>query len=567
MSVRARQLSQARNTLFDLMVVGGGITGCGVARDAALRGLRVLLVDQGDIGKGTSSRSSKLVHGGLRYLEHGQIGLVFESVSERRVLMGIAPHLVKPLPFLFPVYKKHRRSPLVLDIGMWLYDGLSLFRSPRMHRRLSSSDVAQEEPSLDREGLKAAELYYDCGTDDARLTLETALDAQAHGATVLPWCRVEAFVMGSMGRLRGARLKDRLEGDSFDVTASAIVNATGPWTDQTTCLEGRVGPRLLRPTKGVHIVVDHRRLPLRYANVMVHPRDGRVMFAIPWGERTYLGTTDTDWQGDPDEVAATRSDVDYILEAASESFPDRRLVPKDVIATWAGLRPLLSEDGVAESSVSREHRVVVDRDGLITVAGGKLTTYRKMSAEVVDRVQDLFRVANIPGALVDHAPTALEALPGAVGWPEGEPEVPGEPRESPSTPTRLATSIQEQTHGLLTPESCVLLANSYGMHGRDIAGLALAEPLLAAQLVPGRPEILAQVDWAVKRELALTLEDFLIRRSSLFFKDLDQGLGCAELVSTQMALLLNWTEERRQTELERYRKEVARSRAWREEQF
>lgn len=553
MGQREAHLSRARNATFDLLILGGGITGAGVARDAARRGLKVALLERADLASGTSSRSSKLVHGGLRYLEQYAFGLVFESVSERRVLMDIAPHLVRPLGFVFPVFKGSGRSAAILDAGMWLYDGLSLFRSPRLHRRLSRKAVAKEEPCLRTDGLSAAELYYDCATDDARLTLETALDAVRAGAVVVTWCPAEDLLHDARGRVRGALARDALGGgEPFEVRAAAVVNATGPWSDALR--QKALGPDtrpLLRPTKGVHIVVDHARLPLRYAVVIAHPQDGRILFAIPWGERTYLGTTDTDWQGDPARVAADRADVDYLIAAAAACFPGFPLAHADVIATWAGLRPLIGQEGVAESQVSREHRVEIEPDGMITVAGGKLTTYRRMAAEVVDRVVDVLRLSGHPLDALRAAGTEREPLPGAVGWPRDE------------DAGIFAGQVGLASGGRLDAASARALAESHGMAALDVAALCAARAELCEPLVPGRPEVLAAVEWAATRELAATLDDVLERRLPLFFKDLDQGLGCAGRVADHLAGLLGWSAERRDAEIARYREEVALSRGWR----
>jgi glycerol-3-phosphate dehydrogenase len=529
----------------DILVIGGGVVGCGIARDAAMRGLRTCLVEQADLASGTSSRSSKLVHGGLRYLEHGEFSLVFEAVTERRVLMEIAPHLVNPLGFVFPVYKDGKRSVLTLNIGMWLYDGLSLFRSPRIHRNLSPQEVAEEEPSLLRDGLKGAPLYYDCSTDDARLTLETAMDAARHGADVHTWTRMVGLDRDPSGRVKGARVQDVLEGREWQVEARAVVNATGPWTDRVR----EAGRPLLRLTKGVHIVVDHRRLPVKNACVIFHPGDGRLLFAIPWGDRTYVGTTDTDWQGDPSDVAADAADVTYLLAAANAYFPDARLGPDHVIATWAGLRPLISAEG-SESSVSREHEILVDADGLVTIAGGKLTTYRKMAKEAVDRAVALLRLT---GGLTEEpreAHTARHALPGAVGWPEDDDH----------------GRVEDLVRGVhaLPAETVTLLVNTYGTRAIDLAKRVKDEPALGAPLVQGRPEILAQVAWAVDREMARTVRDVMMRRTQLYLRDVDQGLGAVEVVAGQMARQLGWGDERRAAEVEAYRREVGRSRAWRQ---
>lgn len=534
--------------MYDLLIIGGGIVGCGCARDAAMRGLSVALVEQNDLAFGTSSRSSKLVHGGLRYLEQGEFSLVFEAVSERRVLMDIAPHLVNPLGFLFPVYKRSRRGVFTVNLGMWLYDGLSLFRTPKVHRNLSRAEVAAEEPGLDQKDLRGAPLYYDCATDDARLTLENAMDAARIGATVRTWTRVVGLRHDPAGRVCGVRVRDAHTGVEEDVDARAVVNATGPWTDAVRGLSG-AKKHVLRPTKGVHIVVDHTRLPVHHAVVCFHPSDGRVLFAIPWGDRTYVGTTDTDWEGDPAQVHADAADVRYLLDAANQYFPASKLGPDDVIATWAGLRPLISQEG-SESSVSREHEILVDQDGLITIAGGKLTTYRKMAHEVVDRAVALIRLTGGLAGELREAHTARNPLPGAVGWPEDDDRA------------RVETAIQAA--GPVDEPTARLFAETYGTRGTDLAARIAADPDLGAPLVEGRPERLVQVDWAVEHELAQTVTDVLVRRTQLYFRDHDQGLGAVERVADRMALKLGWDAARRTREVLAYQEEVARARAWRE---
>jgi glycerol-3-phosphate dehydrogenase len=540
----------------DVLVIGGGVTGAGIARDAAQRGLKVALVEQHDLAFGTSSRSSKLVHGGLRYLEQGELGLVFEAVSERRILLDIAPHLVHPLAFLFPVFRSSRQPLWKIASGMWLYDGLSLFRSPKIHTTLSPADVERQEPALRQQDLKGAPLFYDCSTDDARITLENAVDAARTGAIVVTRAKAVGFLRDG-GRLSGAVIEDTRTGERKEIRAHAIVNATGPWTDATLALDEAAGTGpLLRPTKGVHVVIDAARLPVKHAVVCFHPDDGRVLFAIPWGEHAYLGTTDTDHEGDPAAVAATRDDVDYLLQAANAYFPDAHLVPADVISTWAGLRPLMappSKEGVSESSVSREHQIVVGHDGLVTIAGGKLTTYRRMAAEVVDTVVKLLRLADrLPGRL-EAAHTDTEPLPGAVGWPEDD------------DVTSLVARVQEIGGEPVDEAIAAHLVRVYGTRAIDVARLVRREPALGARLVPDRPEILAQVDWSVKEELAAEVDDVLVRRTQLFYRDRDQGLGCAEVVGRRMATLLGWDDARTARSVEAYRGVVALSRRWRTE--
>ncbi len=541
----------------DVLVIGGGITGAGIARDAARRGLSVALVEMNDLAFGTSSRSSKLIHGGLRYLEAYEFSLVFESVSERRILQDIAPHLVNPLGFLFPVFKGAKRQLWLINAGMWLYDGLSLFRSPKIHKNLKPREIAQIEPAVKQAGLKGAPLYYDCATDDARLTLETALDAAKQGATIATWAKVTSFLKTEGGRVRGAVVEDALSGERREIEASTVINATGPWTDATMAMSHpQKGGSILRPTKGVHIVVDAAKLPLKNAVVCFHPDDDRVLFAIPWGDRTYLGTTDTDYEGDPSAVAATLEDVDYLIDAASSYFPGHPLGREDVIATWAGIRPLMAPQGesadLSESSVSREHQILIGQDGLITIAGGKLTTYRRMAAEVVDTAVRMLELERGPLDLPGAA-TGKEPLPGAIGWPEDDDHA------------HVADEVAKAGHPRVPEDVARHLADHYGMCALEIARAMAKDAKLAARLVPGRPEVVAQVDWAVREELAATVCDVMIRRTQLFFRDFDQGLGAARQVADRMAELLGWDEAQKVKELARYEAEVALSRAWREE--
>ncbi len=558
MSLTREQMWQQLGDEVDLLVIGGGITGCGVARDAARRGLSVVLCEMNDFAYGTSSRSSKLVHGGLRYLEHYEFSLVFEAVSERRILLDIAPHLVNPLGFLFPVYNDSSRALWFINAGMWLYDGLSLFRSPKLHKTLKPAEVRQEEPALNTTNLSGAPLYYDCSTDDARLTLENAIDAARAGAAVVSWAKMKSFVKDEQSRVVGAMVEDQLTSEIKEVRARAVVNCTGPWTDRTVSMSKALasGP-LLRPTKGVHIVVDHAKLPLHHAVVAQHPKDKRVLFGIPWGDRTYIGTTDTDYQGDPGDVAATLEDVDYLIEASAAYFPDHLLTRDDVIATWAGLRPLMAPVGqggdVNESAVSREHQIIIGQDGLITIAGGKLTTYRRMAAEVVENALKLLMLSNQRPSDLKPCETAEEPLPGAVGWPEDDDHA------------AVAKQVLDASGGKLTEDVATYLADTYGMRGLDLARIVSKDASLGARLVAGRPEILAQVDWAVKEEMAARLIDVMVRRTQLYYRDHDQGLGAVPKVAERMAALLGWDADRTAFEVALYEAEVARARAWRSE--
>ena len=540
----------------DLAVIGGGITGAGIARDAARRGLRVALFEMDDLAYGTSSRSSKLIHGGLRYLETYEFSLVFESVSERRVLLDLAPHLVNPLAFLFPIYEGTKRSMLMIGAGMWLYEGLSLFRSPRRHQRLAPEEVTELEPGLKREGLQGAPLYYDCSTDDARLTLETALDAIDNGALVVTHAPVQGFAKDESGRVSGVTIRNMRDGRTREVRAHVVVNATGPWTDLTIELSGVETSNVLRPTKGIHIVVAAEKLPIEHAVVCFHPVDDRALFALPWGDRTYVGTTDTDYEGTPGREFATAEDVDYLIEAANAHFPSHPLRRKDVIATWAGIRALIAPErppeAISESKVSREHEIIVSESGLITIAGGKLTTYRKMAEEVVNTAVSMLRLTGELTTELSDTHSETSPLPGAIGWPADDDHA------------KVARMVHDVAQGRLSEETSLHLANTYGMRALEVAKRCVTNPDLCDPILEGRPEIMAQVDFGVDEEMAATVSDVLIRRTQIFFRDLDQGLGAANKVADRMASLLAWSDWERQRWLDDYQAEVALSRRWQE---
>lgn len=541
----------------DVVVIGGGITGAGIVRDAARRGLRAVLFEQNDIAYGTSSRSSKLIHGGLRYLESYEFSLVFESVSERRVVMDLAPHLVNPLAFLFPVYQGARKSLRMISAGMWLYDGLALFRSPKRHRTLKAKEVAEEEPILKQEGLQGAPLYYDCSTDDARLTLETVIDAIRNGGVAVNWARVDALTKDEQGRVSGVVVRSIRDGRLKEVRSHTVINATGPWTDEVLAMSGPRAGKMLRLTKGIHIVVEREKLPVEHAVVLFHPTDKRVLFALPWGERTYVGTTDTDYDGSPGKEAATLEDVDYLIEASNHYFPNHQIQRADVISTWAGLRPLIAPEQdvseVAESQVSREHQIVIGEDGLITIAGGKLTTYRKMAKECVDTAVQILKLSGKLPEDIHSGQTFKFPLPGAVGWPEDDDH------------KKVADEISEVCECNLDAQVRLHLVDTYGMRALELAKMCADDPTLTEPIIQGRIEIMAQVDFGVREELAASISDIMIRRTQIFFRDYEQGLGSVDKVADRMATLIGWSEAEKQKSIDDYKAEVALSQKWKEE--
>jgi glycerol-3-phosphate dehydrogenase len=383
---RTQSFERLRTEPFDLLVIGGGITGAGIARDAALRGLRTALLERDDFASGTSSRSSRLVHGGVRYLEHGYLHLVFEASRERRTLLRIAPHLVRPVRFTWPFYRGARLAPWKVVAGLWLYDLLALFRNVGQHKTLSATRVLQTEPALQRTNLAGGATYWDAATDDARLTVANVLDASTHGAVVLNHADVTDLVI-EHGRAVGARGVDRMTGTPFEVRARGIVNATGPWTDTVRAMEGNATKTAVRGTKGVHIAVPAERVGNQEAITVISSVDQRVMFVLPGATHTIIGTTDTPTHDSPEQVRANQADVNYLLDSANAYFPAARLTPDDVVAAWAGIRPLIASDTSAPTAqASREHAIATGPAGVIQITGGKLTTYRAMAAEVTDAV-------------------------------------------------------------------------------------------------------------------------------------------------------------------------------------
>jgi glycerol-3-phosphate dehydrogenase len=529
---RTAALARLADEPFDALIVGGGATGAAIARDAALRGLRVALCDRGDFAGQTSSQSSKLIHGGLRYLQYGDLPLVFEGLSERHRLLATAPHLCRPIEFLFPAYRDRAPSLAALTVGVTLYDGLALWRSPVKSRRLSAAETYREAPALRSAGLHGSLLYVDCQTDDARLVLENVLDAEAAGAVVASYVHVRA---------EGRRFfaEDRLGGNRFSIRALAVVNAAGPFSDAF-----RQGRPVLRPTLGVHLVFDAARLPTAGRAIVIHsPRDGRLIFTLPAGARTIVGTTDTDWGGRSpapgDEIRARRADVDYLLEATNHSFPPVALGPDQVVSTFAGLRPLIHSDAASASATSREHDIWVDRAGVLTVAGGKLTTMRRMAQEAVDRLADLLRARGLDRP-IGRCQTATRPLPGGTHPPQLDGH-------------ELAGDVRTR------------LCSAYGSRAAAVAALAVGHEGLARRILPDLPYLRAEVVFAARHDHAVEIEDVLRRRVPIFRDAPDQGASALEDVSRLMGAELDWSEPRRARSVARYQEAAATARMWRQD--
>ena len=483
---------------FDLLVIGGGITGCGVARDAAMRGLKVALVERDDFASGTSGRSSRLVHGGIRYLEHGQLHLVYESIRERQTLLRIAPHLVKPLAFTWPIYRGARVGRLRLSAGLLAYYLMAGGRS-RLHSTLNPRETLEREPSLESAGLTASAVYYDACTDDARLTVANALAAQQSGATVANHTLVTG-ILRNREKAVGATVSHQYSEESHQVRARVIVNATGVWDNE---FGPDKGARRGRGSKGAHISVPRERVGNHDALTLISPVDGRVMFCLPAGSQTILGTTDNWTDESPETVHASISDVDYLLRAANVYFPRAQLTRDDVVSAWAGIRPLASAAEGNPSAASREHSIVTDGSGVIHVTGGKLTTYRSMAAEIVDRVQLSL------GRKAEASRTDLVELPGAE-------------------------------------------------RAKEITGLQHEDAKLAEPLVPGLPYTGGHLLYGVSKELGKSLSDLLIRRVHLAFETRDHGVSVAVRAADIVAPLLGWDDQTKSARVREFGQDVKR---------
>jgi len=509
-------------TPWDLLVVGAGITGAGVARDAAMRGLRVLVVDGRDLAYGTSSRSSRLIHGGVRYLEQGEIGLVFEALRERRRLYKIAGHLVSPTRFVFPAYRGDRLPLWKLRVGLSLYDALSLYRS-RGHRTLGPAATRRLEPLLAAEGLRGAVTYEDAVTDDARLTLTTLQSARRHGAEVLTYAPVVG--LRREGELHVAEL-----GDGSLVRARAVLVAAGPWTSER--LLGTAGRQLLSLSRGIHVVLRSEDLPLRQPVVVQAAKERRILFVVPWGARTYLGTTDTVYEGDPGSSGVTAADAEELFKLIGRILPSQGLRHDRIVSAWSGVRPLVraasADDGDSTVELSRSHRIIETETGVLAVVGGKLTTYRAMAEEAVDRVEKALGV-DLPRCSTHRRPLV--------------PGVPLDPAELGNLGERNNQSMQIMAD----------LASRHGPFARDLMIRIDRDRALGERLIPDLPYLWVEVDHAIAAEGCVHLEDILRRRLPLALTDAELGVRVARPVAERLVAAWGGAASEVDAEIDRYR--------------
>lgn len=509
---------------FDVVVVGGGITGVGCALDAVGRGLRTALVERHDFASGTSSKSSKLVHGGLRYLQQKEVRLVYEALAERQILRRNAPHLVRVLPFLLPVFSSdgliNKKLARALGGVMWMYDLTGGLRIGKLHRRITKDKALEHMPTLRGSRLASAYLYYDARADDARLTLTIARTAAELGAAVVNDAEVIGFDKRATGRVQGVRVV--VDGKEILVRARTVVNATGVWSDNVRALDEGSDPDSIRPAKGVHITVPWAKVRNDIAAVIPVPKDRRSVFVVPWGDFTYIGTTDTDYDGPLDNPQCTPDDIAYLLRAINGAITTP-ITEDDILGTWAGLRPLVKRAGSARTAdLSRRHSVTTSESGVITVTGGKLTTYRRMAADTVDVVAHALGIRA-------RGRTARLRLSGAQGW---------------------------DAKGLSAH-----LAGRYGSNGEAVRRLEQEHPELAEPIVPGLEYSKAEVVYAAREEMARSVDDVLARRTRARLLARDASADAAPEVARLIAPVLGWSDAQQEASVAAYRALVEAERA------
>ncbi|MGQ0521408.1 MAG: FAD-dependent oxidoreductase [Actinomycetota bacterium] len=524
---RAAGLERLGTGAFDVLVVGGGITGAGVALDAAARGLRTALVERDDFASGTSSKSSKLVHGGLRYLQQREFRLVRENLAERQRLLANAPHLVRPLDFVIPLLGAGGVVSSAVARGystaLWGYDLSGGLRIGRRHHRLTPAQVQAALPTLRGELVAAGFAYPDAWADDARLTLAVVRTAVDRGAVAVNHLGVASLLKDGTGRVRGAVLADGSE-----VRAGVVVNAGGVWADRVAALDSPASAPSLRPAKGIHVTVERRRLPCEHAAVLPVPGDRRSIFVVPWGERVYLGTTDTEYAGPLDDPQCTPDDVAYLLGAANAVLA-QPLTEADVVGTWAGLRPLLDRARSRRTAdLSRRHRVTTGPGSVVTVTGGKLTTYRRMAADAVDE--------------------AVRVLGAG-------------PRRGPTRALRLHGAGRGPWVGAGPDPAAEHLRSRHGADAPAVARLVAGDAGLGLPLVAGLPYLRAEAVHAVRAEMATTLDDVLSRRTRARILARDASVAAAPDVARLIGPELGWTAADAEREVAAYTASVDRERA------
>lgn len=526
---RSQIIEKLQKETFDILVIGGGITGAGIALDAAGRGLKVALVEKQDFAAGTSSRSTKLIHGGLRYLKQLEFGLVREVGHERTTVYHNAPHLVIPEKMLLPITDGGSFGKTSASLGIYTYDWLAGVKRSERRTVLERSETLKREPLLKKQGLEAGVLYWEYRSDDARLVIEVAKTAVEDGAVLLNYCEFNEFTYVSE-HISGAKVTDLKSGKTFQINAKRTINAAGPWVDRVRSKDQEVKGKRLHLTKGIHLVFDHSRFPLRQAVYFDVP-DGRMIFAIPRDNATYVGTTDTNYEGGIERPKVTQADVDYVLNAANNAFDIEPLTKADIRSTWAGLRPLIHEDGKSPSELSRKDEIFISEHGLISIAGGKLTGYRKMAERTVD--------------LALRQLTAAEEKPFVLSRSSNR-------KLSGGSFHSLKAFISEVGPTELTENQLSGLFHKYGSNAIAIMAsidMKLEDRTLAI--------LLAELRYCVEHESVTELSDFLIRRTGRLYFEHPVADQYAEALNMELSSMLSLDEETTETSLKTFRSESA----------
>lgn len=537
---RSDALRRLESTDFDVVVIGGGITGVGCALDAASRGLRVALIERDDFASGTSSKSSKLVHGGIRYLQQGDIRLVYEALAERQILRRNAPHLVKVLPFLIPIFSTkgvvNRKLARAMGTAMWMYDLTGGLRIGKMHKRVSKKQALEWFPTLPADKLMPSYLYYDAEADDARLVVTVARTAALRfDATLVNRTEVVDLQKDSNGNVNGVTVK--ADGRTFTVSTKAVVNAAGVWSDDVRALDEAEHPRSIRPAKGVHITVPWSKVRNTVAAVIPVPGDKRSVFVVPWGQFTFVGTTDTDYTGPIDDPQCNENDVEYLLRALNGSITET-VTTDDILGTWAGLRPLVADPEASgrTADLSRRHKVRRSASGVVTITGGKLTTYREMAADTIDEVLSEVLDSDRITRFRRRSKTKHIKIHGANGYEE------------------LVDSAD--TISTLGGDQVRRLADRYGSDATTVLAIAESDPSMAELLVPGLPYLRAEAIFAVRYEMATTVDDILSRRTRARLETRDASADAAAAVAALLAPELGWDEAEQARQVADYRARI-----------
>ena len=521
---RDSALRRLGETPFDVVVIGGGITGVGCALDAASRGLRTALIERDDFSSGTSSKSSKLVHGGLRYLQQGEIRLVYEALHERQRLRRNAPHLVKVLPFLIPIFSSKgvvsKKLARAMGSAMWMYDFTGGARIGKLHKRVSRAEALAHFPTLPEQRLMPSYLYYDARADDSRLCITVARTAAIeYGATVVNGAEVTGLRKDAAGRVCGVTV--RADGREIKVATASVINAAGVWADDIMALDEPDRRRTIRPAKGIHITVPWHKVRNDIAAVIPVPGDKRSVFVVPWGEFTFIGTTDTDYDGGIDDPQCTAEDIEYLLRAINGSVTTEITVD-DIVGTWAGLRPLVADPEASgrTADLSRRHKVSGSHSGVVTITGGKLTTYREMASDTIDEVLTHVLDDATRRRARRRSRTKKLRLHGADGYEQL--------MDSADTVSPLGGEVVRH------------LADRYGGEARMVLELAESDPDLAAPLVPGLPYLRAEAVFGVRHEMARSVDDVLSRRTRARLLGRDDSAAAARSVAELIAGELGW---------------------------